>query len=691
MSQPRLIQTDAVPDNLLADLDRREVTLWLRCLPATLLSPEEFVRFVGLPWKMVLSEVSEPNLIGALEKSADADDPMARKRGFIQVIDTDPSRIELPPRCLPVYLPNGRRGGTENNFQSRYRRMAMLEELRRSGVRQIFVVSGDQDPIPPELEELWSSGFRSFLTFATDRGDGWKVLENWTPKVEGLDAVTFVRSSAEQAVSDILSRFTRTFPAERVVVRLRNRSGDFSTLDVTALDDPERPLLDYYDIIQERDLSSLTQDQLSEEEFVSFFENPEGSWVPYAAGLPWQRDSQVKRRLARLIAKLDTIGPEENCIAYLTAEPGAGGTTLARALAWGLAREGYPILVARGLPFVPDPLSVANFLHRVLVERESSSISVPLNESGAEKSDENEEITPGTARYEVPWVIVFDRIHWEYRGAELKRFRNELEKQGRSVCLLVVAGPSREIAYFDKSVFHEIGELNHALDHEEARALGRHLNQFLRTYGKAREDWQWDHFYREHTIRYLEGIAAFWVTLSFWIQGQYDLSESVQEWMYRCFKERVEDETMQSAILEIAALSSERLPTPDGLLPLSVGEWPVAHLLDDNRSNLAPLGLVRIVAADRSHWALIHDILGRFLITALFYDFPTRDKMGFGHANDPEHLRFLLLKQISGRPEMGEVSFREIGDDFRHHHFQDRSGPWARRFRTVLAGGDRGA
>ena len=52
---------------------------------------------------------------------------------------------------------------------------------------------------------------------------------------------------------------------------------------------------------------------------------------------------------------------------------------------------------------------------------------------------------------------------------------------------------------------------------------------------KQRESWQWDRFYQEHTVRYLEGIAAFWVTLSFWIQGQYDISESVQEWMYRSF------------------------------------------------------------------------------------------------------------------------------------------------------------
>ena len=203
-----------------------------------------------------------------------------------------------------------------------------------------------------------------------------------------------------------------------------------------------------------------------------------------------------------------------------------------------------------------------------------------------------------------------------------------MEKQGRPVCLLVVSGPIREMAYFDTSVFYQIGELNHALDHEEARALGQHLNQFLRGYGKAREEWQWDQFYQEHSIRFLEGISAFWVTLSFWIQGQYDLSESVQEWMYRCFQEKVDIESMQVAILQIAALSSERLPMPDGLLPVSSGEWPVSHLLEDSRANLGPIGLVRVSAVGERYWALAHDILGRFLITALFYDFQAREENG---------------------------------------------------------------
>ena len=95
----------------------------------------------------------------------------------------------------------------------------------------------------------------------------------------------------------------------------------------------------------------------------------------------------------------------------------------------------------------------------------------------------------------------------------------------------MVSGPLRELSYYDTSVFKELGELNHALDQAEARALGQHLNRFLGLYGKERSPWQWDEFYSTHTVRHIEGWSSFWITLSFWIQRQYDLSESIQEWL----------------------------------------------------------------------------------------------------------------------------------------------------------------
>ena len=111
-------------------------------------------------------------------------------------------------------------------------------------------------------------------------------------------------------------------------------------------------------------------------------------------------------------------------------------------------------------------------------------------------------------------------------------------------------------------------------------------------------------------------------------------------------------------------MSSARFPLPDGLLPHAAGEWPTAHILEDNRATLGPLGLVRGAIDGERYWALVHDILGRFLVAALFYDFPLRQSLGFAGAKDPDHLRFLILKGISRRPELGDTVFREYGDEF---------------------------
>jgi hypothetical protein len=135
--------------------------------------------------------------------------------------------------------------------------------------------------------------------------------------------------------------------------------------------------------------------------------------------------------------RLDTDGAEENRILYVASEPGAGGTTIARSMAFGCAREGYPALLARQIPFVLDPLPVANFLTRIHASLERSR-SDTRAAGGQEASGSSEVVS---RLYETPWLIVFDTIHVQYREAELVQFRNQMEKAGRPVCLLVVTGP----------------------------------------------------------------------------------------------------------------------------------------------------------------------------------------------------------------------------------------------------------
>lgn len=666
-SELPLLTFEAPPSNLLVGVEGRSSTLWIRDLPTEASDIEDLIEFLRLPWRMVVSEVGEEAFVGAIDAVANVNDDLARKRGFIQVIGSDPSRLELPQRCLPVYLLNGRSTQVASAFDSQLRKLTMLESVRRSGTREIVVLSwGDPDPTPSGLHDLWTSGFRAYLSFVSGSAGAEERLRNWLGKFSGGPTAHLIRVDPRRFVEALLGSYRAIYPEHRRTVRIRDRQGQFWNVDLTEADEPERPILDTYQLIEERDLHPLVPEELSQEEFVDFFRATGESWRPFAAGLPWIRDTACQDELRDFLQRLDAEGPEENLVAYILSEPGAGGTTLARALAWRCATDGYPVLVAKPLPFVPDALPLVNFLTRAAAAAERRRSLGRAAEVGADNTERAGLPTsePSGARYETPWVIVFDRIHWEGRDGELQRFHNELAKSGRPVVLLVVSGPVRGLAFFNQRVFHKVAELNHAISKDAADSLGSHLNRFLRVFGRERPQWQWDRFHADHTTRYLEGQATFWVSLSFWIQGQYDLNESIQAYLYRNFRTYVTDSALKKAVLEIAALSSERMPMPEGMLPDATGRWPVVQLLDDLRGDLASLGLVRISDESQSYWALIHDILGRFLINAVFYDFAERKSLGWEGAQDAEHLRFMILRQISAKPILGESLFRPIGEDF---------------------------
>jgi hypothetical protein len=665
MIEKEILSISEIPDNFLANLETRDVALWIRGLPEAPIAQEKIFAFIGLPWRLVISEISDSKLVKILEDPSKDSEYMTRKRGFIQVVDSDPSRVQFPQRCLPIYLLKGRQEtNTSADFEAQLRRLTMLEVLRRSMIREILVISGDCNPLPPSLKELWSSGFRSYLTFASDYDKAKDILEDWIEETSGV--VSLSRLSAVQVIEDMLARYVASYPEDRRVIRVRDQKGSIYKLDVTEIDEPEHPILEHYSLILDRDLSPLQPEELKESDFISFFQNPEDSWRPYAAGLPWIRKSVWIDKLDRSLKKLNSGGSDENCVAYISSEAGAGGTTAARALAWRCARKGFPVLLAESVPFKPGSLEVSNFLLRAHRKIQRDKIYDHQTTDRFDSDQPNDRKSDPTSHpYEAPWIIVYDRLHWEYRDSELRRFCKELQKQGRPVIVLVVTASTLERSFSeDPMTFKHVGQLDHVLDIDEAHELGRHLNKFLRVFGKERQQWQWDNFYNEHTIRLLQGFSSFWITLSFWIQGQYDMSESIQEWMYKSFKHNIRDVDLMEAIFKIAAMSSERLPLPVGLLPVSKGELPVTYRLDECRSSIPALGLLPINEGGNRYWALVHDILGRFLINALFYDYPLRKELGFADAKDSDHLRFLLLRQISKKRELGEQAFGTIGENF---------------------------
>ena len=269
----------------------------------------------------------------------------------------------------------------------------------------------------------------------------------------------------------------------------------------------------------------------------------------------------------------------------------------------------------------------------------------------------------GGRLYETPCVMVFDQNHWAGREPELLSFVREITRSGRRVCVLTATGPYVGLQILAERSFIELTTLSHQVMPGQALSLGQHLNRFLAPHGTDRSEQEWQSFFAASSVATGQGVAAFWIVLSFWLQRQVDLGETVQARVYRQFTTHVHDDAMRLALLRIAAFSTVGEPLPDELLPDST-TWPVSDCIEDKRKELGVLGLVRVRGEVERYWAMAHNLLGRYLINGLFYDHATREGLGFGDAANPEHLRFLLLKELAALPTLQSARLREVADTF---------------------------
>jgi hypothetical protein len=647
MDVQRALRVDAVPQHLLGHLDARDAAVWVLEPFVVDAGPAEVAAVLGLPWRIVLCESDNPTLLKLLEAPETPSDPLVRRRGFIHLVDTNPAHVLLPPHCLPIYLLNGRGGGSVAGLAALTRRLTMLDELRRMQVKELIILAGPGATLPLELTELWNDGLRTLVTVVNDAPGVAEEVEAWRSSRPFGTAAAYTATNAATFCRELLEAYLSGQAGDRLVLRVRNIRGDIQPLDITGLDDPEYPLLSNYEVLEAGDLRHLQPADLKTEEIQNFFSNAATSWRPYAAGMPWERDDRPKKLLHNILRRLDRDGPDAGRIAYISAESGSGGTTLMRTLAWETAQEGYPTLVARPAPFKARALEIATFMTRVITAHRA------MLAPEAERAP----------HYETPWLLVFDQMHWDGHAEELRSFLRELQVSGRAACVLVVTGPYVDPNFLDNRRFAQLANLSHEVSIDDALNLGRHLNKFLAAHGSTRTEGEWRSFYETSAVHASRGISAFWIALSFWVQRQFDMNETVQSWIYRQFKEKIKASDVRKAILDIAALSTERILLPESLLPPTT-DWPVSQKIEDVRREVPALGLARITREGDRYWALAHDVLGRYLLTALFYDTPAREAAGFGNALNPEHLRFLALRHLSKTPALGQTINREIAEEF---------------------------
>jgi hypothetical protein len=244
----------------------------------------------------------------------------------------------------------------------------MVNELLAARPRVVLLLSNGADQPLTSFLELWKQeGFRALVLVLTTAPQDIERLDQWLLEPKGPPAVDHCRAPLAPAVSKLVEQFKVAYPETRLVIRTRDEPGTLSDLDVTDCELVERPLLDGYELVQSKDLWLLQPDELSREDFEGFFNRTKANWKPYAAGLPWKRGDDARKKLLDALKTVAEAGPPENRILSVISESGAGGTTFARMLAFEAASQGYPTLVARPTLTQPEALELSRFLHRAHV------------------------------------------------------------------------------------------------------------------------------------------------------------------------------------------------------------------------------------------------------------------------------------------------------------------------------------
>lgn len=676
------------------DLLNRDAALWIgEGAVGTEEQAATMAKLVALPWKVVLCEDSSAAFAATLERDRHGSTTLALRRGLVDVIARDPEDIRLPPRSLPVFLLNGR-GDARNQEESNRlsgnaalrRRLNMVKQLLDARPRLLVVLSAGRDSTLANIRDLWGEGFRSILTYVTATPDEAPQLDVWCTSADGPPSMLLLAIEPHVFAEECIRASESQISDERVIIRYRAPTGEQLPLDVTGCEQPEFPILDRYELIQARDLPKLLPEDLSQEDINSFFSRASSTWRPYAAGLPWPRDREATSRLMEFLETVEHEGCEGNKLLLVQSEPGAGGSTFARTLAFEAASAGYPTFVAKQAEFAPVSTELTSYLFKMRQAYLAKAAPPALGE--AEVSHETAR-DRAAAQGETPALLVYDVQHWRGREQHLAAFVRDLVRESRPAVVLCVVERTTADGLRVGTILNSL--LTHQMSREEVAEFGTHINKFLAPQGRGRAIEQWVSYWNAHTPRigdFSAVPASFWVALEFWLKFQVDLGQSIQGWLYTQVEAAKLSPGLTLAILEIAALSVERHTLPETLLPRPAAkEYPYSVQLEDVRREVPSLGLVRLNTTAGNQWGIAHSLLARYLINGIFADREKLRVLELEAVSDPIALRLELLRRVATRPELATTTNLPLAVEFATTIFKlDRDGNWEffSHWRTIL-------
>ncbi|WP_124479405.1 hypothetical protein [Burkholderia stagnalis] len=632
----------SLSDQTLSDVVSREAVLWLTDQDLADNDIEKISALANRSWRAIFVESTSDKLARALEGQ---DQEQSTITNFRHVIASDPSSIVLQRRAQPVFFLNGRsdKSGIEGTSLSKgstlRRRLNMIVRLR--DIEPIRVVVLGESPVAAtdELADLWYSEFRALLTVVCANRNASADVVGRLAEVTDLAAIEWVEQTTYDFAETVSVRIRELVDDTAILVSVQVPGGRVVNLDLTEAESQELPLSDACEFIRLRDTLPVSPQDLSLAEFQKFFARSEAVWRAYAAGLPWTPDLDLEKAFLSKLRRQLAEPPGSVQVLSVVSEPGAGGTTQARAFAFAAAKAGFPPIIVKQHSDTPSALELTNFMFRA-------------TQALSERLDETVTDTGGPV-----WLIVLDVQHSGRGADDLQRLCAEFSRSGRRVAILKISRSQAPLSLPDAISHEEIAFVGHDLETNDVTELGAHLNTFLRYVDRAKTADEWQNFWRAHAPDIDVGFASFWVALEFWLAGYLDLGESIQSWLLRQFKNLPAEPQVKKALLEVAAFSIERRATPERLLgDLEVPRLPWSVVLESARENAPGLGLVQAEAVPYGRvCAITHDVLARYLVNAVWNDRLLCDDLNLEKEVDPVALRLALIERLSGRSAIGEA------------------------------------
>lgn len=581
-------------------------------------------------WRAIYCDIPAP--CDSNVESMLCPDPDLTLRLFVD--DAGPE--QLPPNRLPVYWLRGRKGsagpGSTEDPVATFTRMTMLS--RAPAGNEVFVlgVSNEQD-IAGVIEAVrFKDSFRK-LVIVSPKDLNLEHLESVSTRlIHWKTEYSTFKGLVEDAAN-------REAAAGGLTLLVRGRNGR-TEVDYSPCVDPSHPITSSFDFISS---AEIHQERVpSTEEVKSFLRDSSSGWLPYAAGVPVPRHREYEINLLKYLKRFDHEGASLTCTFWLPAEDGGGATTALRQLAFSVAREGFPLMIAR------PGLTSLDFMQ----------LSVFLAKAVARLS--NEEL----AQADTPWVIAFDAEHTQLLWESLRGLANGLKNRMRSVVILAVQTVSADgSGLIDpaQGTNRKVGDvLESSVSLEEGLIIGEHLSKFLPS-AATRSENEWRRFIVDAARPGIEGSKSlFWVALHFWLLRLPGADESLRSWLTNKFASAVAGNPDRSkALLEIAVLGKHRLPTPVSLLDDSG-----AHSLATDAAALSgPLGLRRIFDRGIAAYSYAHPLVAEELLRIAESDDNALQSVGMGACLNLLDLELHILGRLLSRASAGNTACLPIVEE----------------------------